>query len=288
MKKFIKVLLAICISLTCALTFVACGGGGDDDGEQGGGSEYFVYTEVDGGYAIGGMHSDSVPESEQKTLRIPETYNGEPVVAIADEGFMGWYKMEQVIFTKNIKTIGESAFYNCGNLTNIWFPANSPIETIGYRAFAKCSKLETIDLMLTDLNYIGERAFEDCTLLKNIQLRWNMTKIEAATFRRCSSLKWVAVYAPIEEIGESAFSGCTSLEWIELPKTVETIKTDAFNTCSSLQSIFVSGLRAEYRASVYTNGNNKYFDAKTYFYLDPVNDSWDYDDDGLTPKPIVK
>ena len=61
-------------------------------------------------------------------------------------------------------SIGDSAFYNCANLTNII--NDSSIKVIGKLAFSKCLSLSSIDLV--NVSSIGEGAFSGCTNLKSI------------------------------------------------------------------------------------------------------------------------
>lgn len=50
---------------------------------------------------------------------IPSTYEGVPVTAIDDTGFMGCTSLEKVLIPESIKTIGRNAFMGCTKLKKV-------------------------------------------------------------------------------------------------------------------------------------------------------------------------
>ena len=54
-----------------------------------------------------------------KEITIPMTYEGLPVTAIDDSGFMGCTSLEKVVIPSSIKTIGNSAFMRCTKLKKV-------------------------------------------------------------------------------------------------------------------------------------------------------------------------
>lgn len=95
-----------------------------------------------------------------------------------------------------LTSIGDYAFYNCGNvptepgedpvpnLTDIDL-SNTKVTSIGQSAFNSCSKLETITLPST-LTSIGDYAFQDCRSLVSFSLPGSVTTISSDAFFNCS------------------------------------------------------------------------------------------------------
>lgn len=93
--------------------------------------------------------------------------------------------LKSVVFGQNIKSIGNSAFYNSKQLESVTL--NSNLETLSSYAFENCNKLATVNLQDTKVTAIPEGCFYQCGL----------TEID--------------IPATITEIGNSAFYGCDSV-----------------------------------------------------------------------------
>ena len=106
-----------------------------------------------------------------------------------------------------ITRIGDSAFYNCTALKDVY---------MGYA-----------------VKSIGYYGFKNCTSLKYIQIPFGVTEIGWSAFENCTSLKTVAIPNTVNKIGDWAFAGCTSLVGITLPISIKTIGNYAFNDISS-------------------------------------------------------
>ena len=172
----------------------------------------------------------------------------------------------------DVTAIGESAFANCSDLTNITIP-NSVI-TIGRYAFMECKGLT--DIKFGDsVTTIGKAAFSWCSALTRIDMPASIKTIGSSAFSRCTGLTgvyitdleaWCGISFDIDEranplyyahnlflndglvqdlvIPESitalspvAFASCTSLTSVTLPKTVTTIGEGAFKSCENLKTI---------------------------------------------------
>ena len=145
-----------------------------------------------------------------------------------------------------VKTIGNSAFFYCLNLSTVNLPnalnisgntfvmcsqltfVDLPQATnIGNAAFFYCTKLTSIHLpKVTTLN---KGAFVGCSVLSKIELP-SITNIVANAFQDCSALK--SIYLPkATSIGETAFDGCSSLNILGLGATAPTVGANAFQGC---------------------------------------------------------
>ena len=213
-----------------------------------------------------------------KIIKIPETINGDPVVAIGDNAFdpSDWNGNE-----------------NCSNIISVDIPAT--VKEIGYMAFYDCSSLKTVNLPNSNIN-ISAYAFDDTpfmydmkgdsdiVIINNILFRADNVKgnytipdgvisIAGAAFRysgdvtsvtipssvkilsdyafennfgELDSLKTVTVKGSITEIGYHCFKDCKNLENVDIPNSLQEIKAYAFSGCEKFSkaiSIPASAIR---------------------------------------------
>ena len=119
---------------------------------------------------------------------------------------------------KPLEHIDHSAFSNCHNLTEIYFPTS--IKSIGYGAFMNASHLRNIFLP-SSLMDISSTAFMYCTSLEEIDIPEGITWINESTFEECSSLSTVYLPSSLTVIAKKAFSGCVALKTIYFAGTKE-------------------------------------------------------------------
>lgn len=108
--------------------------------------------------------------------------------------------------------IGELAFFECCELSNITLSAN--VKKIDERAFEECISLETFSF--DKINEIGERAFERCEGLTEIVLHGE------------------------KNIGYHAFEDCCNLKTIDIDSKVLT-ESGAFFSCTYVNKIILDG-----------------------------------------------
>lgn len=133
------------------------------------------------------------------TVVIPEVISGYKVTAIGEKAFAGNSKIERIVISADIKSIGNMAFagakfdaevsadnasymaengvlYNKSKLTLIYCPANklgekaeipTGVTAIANGAFAGSDKMESVKLPDSVLA-IGDSAFDGCTALKDV------------------------------------------------------------------------------------------------------------------------
>ena len=82
------------------------------------------------------------------------------------DGAFEWQRIEQLILSQNLKTIGAEAFEGT-EITSVTLPEG--IVSLGKRAFAECSKLTTVNLP-DSLQSIGQDCFEGCSNLNILDL----------------------------------------------------------------------------------------------------------------------
>ena len=143
-----------------------------------------------------------------------------------------------------VTDIGEKAFNNCNDLTNITIPYS--VTSIGASAFKGCTGLTSITI-LCSVTSIERSTFEGCTGLTNITIPYSVRSIGASAFKGCTGLTSITIPYRMEfistwfpySIGDSAFKGCTGLTSITIPKSVKIIGNWAFAGCTSLTSITI-------------------------------------------------
>lgn len=125
------------------------------------------------------------------------------------------------IVPASVKTIGESAFSGCVNLSSVDFGSAEKIEA---NAFADCPYLTSLDL--SSVKTIGDGAFYQCT-----------------------SLESIVIPDSTEYVGSNAFYRCTAMSSVTIGKNVQIVDTDAFSNCTFLSSLTVDPGNKHYSSS---------------------------------------
>lgn len=144
---------------------------------------------------------------------IPPTIEGYPVTSISNYALRD-NSFNEIIIPDTVTNIGEWAFTNSVNLTNV---------VIG-----------------DGVASIGDYAFNYCTSLTSVTIGDNVTSIGVGTFNSCTNLTNITMGNNISTIGENAFSGCTSLTSITIPDSVTSLGQYAFYQCSNLSNVTLS------------------------------------------------
>lgn len=142
--------------------------------------------------------------------------------------------LKKVTLKNGVQSIGERAFEKCSSLESVIFE-NTVLEKISDGAFSGCSALSSI-VLPDSVTEIEKYAFFE-TGLRNIQLPEKMTLIGAYAFCNCKNLKQVQLPSQLKELGNGAFSSCENLAQIQLPAQLNKLGTDAFRNCTSLDKI---------------------------------------------------
>lgn len=208
-------------------------------------------------------------QGNMKTLTLPETIDGYPVVAIGKGVFKGNTALTSVTMGDNIISLGEEAFANCSNLS--WVTFSQKLETIPRLCFAGCSSLSRIELP-DSVTKIEEGAFAKCTDLASVKLSKNLKEMSAHAFFNddkiqsiwipkslekcqhsyipdyvrgyvngpfygCDGLKTVTFEDGRTKIPAGLFANCTGLEEVTIPEKVTELEEDAFADCKSLRTV---------------------------------------------------
>ncbi len=142
--------------------------------------------------------------------------------------------LDDLVLPETLVSIGDSAFWECPNLTSITLPDS--VREIGIGAFGQCASLASVTLG-PNLETLGDGAFMSCASLGEIDMPPTVTAIGHAAFAECSSLVSVALPQEIKIIHGDTFRGCEKLTSIQLPDTLEQIGDNAFYACHELTSL---------------------------------------------------
>ena len=197
------VLLALCLSLAACERTPAQSGeqsseqtpaqSGEQSSDQGEatGEIAFALNEAGDGYVVTGIGTFTGTE-----LVIPSTYEGLPVVEIAQEAFKDCTQLTSVIFPATIEQyiqVGDYAFAGCTGLTQITFPATAEsyvkirLLSLHDYAFAGCTGLTQVTITATCNLY--DHVFEGCTGLESATIHSSYG--DTYLFTNCTKLKHV-------------------------------------------------------------------------------------------------
>lgn len=134
------------------------------------------------------------------------------------------YLSGKLIIPDTVTEIGNRAFSECGELTEINIPES--VTNIGYYAFSECYLLSKINIpkSITD---IPDGMFNWCRSLVDYEIPTNTTSIGAYAFYRCG-IKYADIPDGVTVIPKSAFS-CSKIKTLILPVSISKIETDAFS-----------------------------------------------------------
>ena len=184
-----------------------------------------------------------------------------------------------VILPETLKIIGEEAFRDCDNLTEITIPAG--VTTINSNPFFSCNHLKEIHVNENNPNFcddngilfdknktslisyppdkpyeqysipdtvtsISYSAFNSCEHLTSMSIPDNVTSIGTWTFAYCKKLTSVTIPNSVKSIDEYVFRNCRALQHITIPTSVTSIGSNTFNGCTALTDVYYSGSETEW------------------------------------------
>ena len=254
LKKTMSLLLAICMVLSLLpANLVQAVGTGSSASE---GLAYEAITDEKGAvvsYAVSGIGSCTDTE-----LVIPDTYEGLPVTAIANNAFGQCEQLTSVTMPNTIVEIGAWAFEMCRNLQSIYIPAS--VSSIVLNPFGFCYALKefTVD---NDNNTYG--VMDGVLYTKDMktmiaypvgkegtsfQIPEGITTISDNAFEGATELVSITIAETVKEIESGGFHNCWSLETINIPAGVMGIGENTFENCDNLEAITVDANNPNYCA----------------------------------------
>ncbi len=150
---------------------------------------------------------------------------------------------ERVTIGRNVKSIGNSAFYGCANLPEVRFQAENcefmggamsstvfgncrnlkrviideGVTRIPDYAFCGVDAIKSISTLPESLKYIGSYAFAYCSSLSgNLVIPDQVATVGECAFHQCHALKAVTIGNSVKTIGERAFYHCIGMKRVTL------------------------------------------------------------------------
>lgn len=233
-------------------------------------TEVTIPSKIDG-YTVTGV--EYMDTSNVRKIVMPDTvtYIGESAFADSSDGV----PLEEVVLSKNLKTIGPWAFSGCLELKSIDIPES--VNEIENGAFSGCYSLKNFNVS-QNTNFgdcvFGNYPWTSIPALNddyNVWLYdenasdffvWNgclfayrgSSKTPVIPSGVCgigdevfenSDITGVTIPEGVRYINNGAFKNCTSLKNVKIPKSVQKIGGYAFYECSSLSSVtFSVGLKS--------------------------------------------
>ena len=163
-----------------------------------------------------------------------------------------WYadtRIKTLIIDEGVTSIGDRAFQNCSNLSNVQFP--NSLTLINGDAFLNCTSLASVTIP-DGVKRIHNSAFEGCKRLTSFSVNegnsnyssqdgvlFNKDKTELIQYPIGNERTTYDIPNSVTSIGNSAFSECTNLSNVTIPDSVTRIGDSAFESCTSLTSVII-------------------------------------------------
>ena len=135
-----------------------------------------------------------------------------------------------------LTSITKTAFSGCRMLKTLEIPGS--VRSIGESAFEDCTELTTL-VLGEGVASLDFNAFCNCSSLQSVQFPGSLQAIGSYAFSGCSALRSVAIPEGLVSIGENAFAYCESLSSAALPKSLQEIDIAAFTGCASLRQLIL-------------------------------------------------
>lgn len=175
-------------------------------------------------------------------VRIPTDKN---IMMIGEEAFKDNDNITEIIIPKTVTSIGKNAFENCTALKRVYFVdteeqeiADADISIIYQRAFYGCKELELVDFSNVKVVTLGRECFAGCTKLSEVRKMTKVGTVFANAFADCKSLTSLDLTG-LRVCGSGAFSGCTALKSVKTGSFTR-LGDYAFSGCTGLNEIEIS------------------------------------------------
>lgn len=163
--------------------------------------------------------------------------------------------VKSVVIGEGITSIGNNAFRNCSNLSNI--SISSTVKEIGNNAFDGCKSMPEINIPY-GVTSIGNNAFENCILFTEIDVPGSVKTIGEKAFKNCKNLVKIRIPASLVSLGKNAFKNCRYIEKIyELPDFLTANVASHYNLYYDLVDSYWKNMEQSAETTNLTTENNQ-------------------------------
>ncbi len=190
-------------------------------------------------------------ESAVQKVVLPDT-----IEVINDHAMsgVGAFTGTHINMPKNLKKIGNYAFYDCG-WTDVTIPES--VTEIGEYAFSGDGGMDTPDYLQLvrfegNIETLPEGCFSDNEFLEYVYLPKNLNSIGKWCFRDCKKIKEIAIPDSVTTIEDYAFQSCNALENIAFSENLSNIGSQVFNDTPFLannQPLIINEILVDYSSA---------------------------------------
>lgn len=150
------------------------------------------------------------------------------------ENFYSENKKITELELSGIDIVEQYAFCGYKGLTSLQLKS---LASIGDSAFSDCVNITDLTISNSVIN-INNGAFSNCFNLKNIEFGNNVKNIDTNAFLNCRLLTKIVLPNSVNDIGEGAFKNCASLVSVTLSEELKSVGTAAFEGCHKLVELY--------------------------------------------------
>jgi hypothetical protein len=196
--------------------------------------ERISYKDVDGGCALYRYSGVSIVNE----LKIPDEYEGKPVVEIMRYAISSAEYLTRITIGKNVRTIHYWAITHCPNLEEIIVdPENPYFES--HEGILYNKGMTELRIYPSARTKLQKDSAGRITVGAEVVVPAGVTSIAETAFYLCGNLYKIQLPQGLESIGNYAFMKCENLTELTLPSTLKTIGVDAFSYCDTLTSVII-------------------------------------------------
>lgn len=140
---------------------------------------------------------------------------------------------EKYVSPEKLKVISPRAFYGC---TLKSAEISTKVYSVGEEAFKNCVNLTEIDLPDSVVN-LGAGAFEGCKSLTGAYLSENLFSVPRAAFKNCENLKNITFPDSIKYLRAESFENCKELKEVYIGENMRFVALNAFENCNANFSV---------------------------------------------------
>ena len=149
------------------------------------------------------------------------------ITDIGEYAFAECTELTEITFPQTLKNIGKNAFYKSKLSANITLPQK--VTTIGSYAFSGATELSEISVP-DSIQTIGTRAFDSNV---SVSIYYRLGEICNDLFKG-QLVKGIFIGDEIYSIGNNAFANCTNLVELSLPDTISTVGSGCFISSNNI------------------------------------------------------